>query len=248
MNMNRFVHKLSNLVELSATDIAALENATASPRKYAAKQDMIREGDRPGPVFAMLDGWACRYKILPNGLRQITAFMLPGDCCDLHIGMLSQMDHSLQALTPSSIALIPGHDMAKMLTDHPAIARAMYIAQLIDEGTLRSWIVSMGRRTSVERVAHLMCELYLRSITWGIRPDDNVALPISQVVLADALGMTPVHINRVLRELRVSGAMELERGSLTILDPLKLVAIAGFDENYLHRRQSDQTARRLPHN
>lgn len=91
-----------------------------------------------------------------------------------------------------------------------------------------------------------MCELYLRSISWGIRPDANVALPISQVVLADSLGMTPAHINRVLRELRVSGAMELDRGSLTILDPLKPVEIAGFDENYLHRRQSDRTARRLP--
>lgn len=236
---NRFVHKLKALVELTADDVAALERVTSRPRQYAAKQDMIREGDRPGPVFIVLDGWACRYKILPNGTRQIMAFLLPGDACDLHVGMLSAMDHSLQAITDTSIALIAGDDMDALLEAHPAIARAMYKAQLIDESTLRSWIVSMGRRSSIERVAHLMCELYIRSIER--EPDSDgyqqMALPISQVIFADALGMTPVHINRVLRQLREAEAMSFSRGSLRVLDPIKLVQIAGFDENYLHRRR-----------
>ena len=233
---NSFVRKLSALVDLTTEDVAALERATAQPKKFAAKQDLIREGDRPGPVFAVLDGWACRYKILPAGTRQITAFLIPGDACDLHIGMLKEMDHSLQAITDAQVALIPGEEMAAMMDAHPRIAQAMYVAQLIDEGTLRSWIVSMGRRSSVERVAHLMCELYLRSVTAENGFSGAVSLPISQVVLADALGMTPVHINRVLRQLRVNGAMALQRGSLQILDPLKLVRVAGFDDNYLHRR------------
>ena len=235
---NTFVQKLTSLVELSTSDITALERATSRPRKYSAKQDMIREGDRPGPVFVVLDGWACRYKILPNGSRQIMAFLLPGDACDLHIGMLAEMDHSLQAITDAKVALIPGEDMAGMLDDHPAIARAMYKSQLIDEGTLRSWIVSMGRRSSIERVAHLMCELYIRTIDAHVDVYHEVALPISQVVFADALGMTPVHVNRVLRELREAGAMSFSRGSLHVIDPIKLVQIAGFDENYLHRRHS----------
>ena len=244
---NRFVRKLSSLVDLAPDDVEALTRATAQPRTYTAKQDMIREGDRPGPVFAMLDGWACRYKILPSGTRQIMAFMLPGDACDLHVGMLTEMDHSLQAITNSQIALIPGEEMAAMMDAHPRIAQAMYKAQLIDEGTLRAWIVSMGRRSSVERVAHLMCELYLRSIGPGMEAGDAVELPISQVVLADALGMTPVHINRVLRDLRVSGAMALQRGSLKILDPIKLVRIAGFDDNYLHRRNGRRLNESEPH-
>ena len=233
---NAFVEKLTSLTDLDPADIAVLEAATARPRDYAAKQDMIREGDRPGPVFVMLEGWACRYKILPNGTRQIMAFMLPGDACDLHVGILAEMDHSLQAITPSKIAHISGEDMAEIMTSRPHIARAMYKAQLVDEGTLRQWIVSMGRRSSVERVTHLMCELYLRSLTTDDDSTGEVSIPISQVVLADALGMTAVHINRVLRELRECGAMELQRGSLKILDPVKLVQIAGFDENYLHRR------------
>lgn len=242
---NRFVQKLQRLIELSADDVSALETATAQRRDYAAKEDLIREGDRPGPVFVMLDGWACRYKILPNGTRQITAFLLPGDACDLHIGMLAQMDHGIQAVTPAKVALIAGQKMAAMLETHPRIANAMYKAQLIDEGTLRAWIVSMGRRSSAERVAHLMCELYLRASVVNGGDPRELALPISQVIFADALGMTPVHINRVLRDLRNSGVMELRRGSLRILDPVKLVQVAGFDENYLHRRRS-QWAQELP--
>lgn len=240
---NHFVQKLKNLAELNAADTSAITALTSHPRDYIAKQDMIREGDQPGPVFVILKGWACRYKILPSGTRQIMAFLLPGDACDLHIGMLTEMDHNLQALTACEVALIAGDRMEMLLEDHPAVARAMYKSQLIDEGILRAWIVSMGRRNSVERVAHLMCELYLRS--FAINGTDEVPFPISQIVLADALGMTPVHVNRILKELRMAGAMTLKRGNLLITDAVKLVRIAGFDENYLHRRKAVTFSREL---
>lgn len=233
---NRFVQKLSGLAELTAGDVAALENATANPRRYVARQDLIREGDEPGPVFVMIEGWACRYKILPSGTRQIMTFLMPGDACDLHIKLLAEMDHSIQAVTTSMVATVPRAEMQTMMHEHPNIARAMYTAQLVDEGIMRAWIVSMGRRSSTERVAHPICELYLRAPNIGLTEDGEFALPLSQLVLADALGMTAVHINRVLKELRLAGAMVLKRGSVTILDPVKLVQIAGFDENYLHRR------------
>ena len=233
---NRFVDKLSSFADLSEGDILALESATSAPRPYAAKQDLIREGDQPGPVFVVLDGWPCRYKVLPSGTRQITAFLMPGDCCDLHMGMVAEMDHSIQAITAAAVATIPRTEMAALMGRHPGIANAMYVAQLVDEGILRSWIVSMGRRSSLERVAHLMCELYLRAFTIGEAANQAITLPLSQIILADALGMTPVHINRVLKELRLLGAMDLRRGNLLILDPVKLVQVAGFDENYLHRR------------
>ena len=237
---NPFIKKLQRLATLSESDIAVLKEASSRPRTYAAKQDLIREGDRPGPVFIILEGWACRYKILPNGTRQIIAFLLPGDSCDLHVGMLSEMDHSMQAITQLKVALIPGDYMATILDEHPRIATALYKSQLIDEGTLRAWIVSMGRRSSIERVAHLMCELYLRLVATNGAQHGEVSLPISQIIFADALGMTPVHINRILRELREAGAMSFSRGCLRVLDPVKLVQIAGFDENYLHRRHSQQ--------
>ena len=233
---NQFVQKLNGFADLSPSAVAALEAATIHPRRFTARQDLIREGDRPGPVFVMLEGWAARYKVLPNGSRQIMAFLMPGDACDLHIGMLTEMDHSIQTVSHARVATIARSDMDRLMTTHPDIARAMYIAQLTDEGTLRAWIVSMGRRSSIERVSHLMCELYIRGRAVGLTDGREFALPLSQSVLADALGMTPVHINRILRDLRVEGAMLLRRGSLLIVDPLKLVQIAGFDENYLHRR------------
>jgi CRP-like cAMP-binding protein len=164
------------------------------------------------------------------------AFLMPGDACDLHIKLLAEMDHGIQAITPAHVATVTRNAMQTMMDEHPNIARAMYTAQLIDEGIMRAWIVSMGRRTSPERVAHLMCELFLRARSIGLADGEEFALPLSQLVLADALGMTSVHINRVLKVLRLSGAMALSRGSVTILDPAKLVNIAGFDENYLHRR------------
>lgn len=234
---NAFIRKLSALADLTEADVAMLAAGTSHVRSYQARRDLIREGDRPGPVFVVLEGWACRYKILPSGARQITSFMLPGDSCDLHVELLAEMDHSIQTITQASIATITRASMDEMMNGSPRIARALYSAQLVDEATLRAWIVSMGRRSSVERVAHLMCELYLRLRGTESLGDDMVELPVSQLLFADALGMTPVHINRVLRRLREAGIMEISRRSLRVIDPIGLVRVAGFDENYLHRRR-----------
>lgn len=233
---SRFIDKLSAFTVLQPSDTAALATATALPRHYAGKVDLIREGDQPGPVLVMLEGWACRYKVLPSGARQIVGFLMPGDACDLHVALLAEMDHSIQTITPSLVAKINRVEMDAMIDQHPAVAKAMYIAQLVDEGTMRAWITSMGRRTSLERVAHLICELYARAHNVGIVVEPAFALPLTQVMLADSLGMTPVHINRVLKELRLSGAMTISRGSVVVVDARKLVKIAGFDESYLHRR------------
>ncbi|WP_404712252.1 Crp/Fnr family transcriptional regulator [Sphingomonas sp. MMS24-J13] len=233
---NRFVDRLRGYSPLGTDDVTALIAATARPRTYPARRDLIREGDRPGPVFVILEGWAHRYKILPNGTRQVLAFLMPGDSCDLHIGLLAEMDHGIQTIGPALVATIDRAEMDTIMETRPAVARAMYVGQLIDEGTMRAWITSMGRRQSIERVAHLMCKLYARATNIGLASGTDLELPISQLLLADALGMTPVHINRVLRKLRESGAMTLNRGSLVISDPATLVRIAGFDENYLHRR------------
>jgi CRP-like cAMP-binding protein len=121
---NRFVQKLSRLADLTAVDASVLEKATSGPRRYAARQDLIREGDEPGPMFVVLDGWACRYKILPSGTRQIMAFLMPGDACDLHIKLLAEMDHGIQAITPAMVATVPRSEMQEMMDGHPGIARA----------------------------------------------------------------------------------------------------------------------------
>jgi CRP-like cAMP-binding protein len=233
---NAFVEKLRGHGALSPQDAALLEAACARQRDVPARHDLIREGDKPGPLFVILEGWACRYKTLPEGSRQITAFLMPGDFCDMHAGVLDEMDHSIATVTAARVAVVQRAELEELIDTRPAIMRAFWWAQLVDEGVLRAWIVSMGRRDSVQRVAHLMCELYVRACNIGLADTEEVELPLTQRVLGDALGLTPVHVNRVLRKLRLSGAMELESGILVISDVTKLAAIAGFDDNYLHRR------------
>lgn len=234
--INAFVRKMGAISALDGADRTRLTGVCENARPYPARHDLIREGDKPGPVFVMLEGWACRYKLLPEGGRQIMAFLMPGDFCDMHVAILDEMDHTIATITKARVATVPRAKMESLIDSTPAITHAFWRAQLIDESTLRAWIVSMGRRGSTERVAHLMCELYLRAHTIGLASEDKLAFPLTQVVLADALGLTPVHINRVLRKLRTEGVIELGRGMLVIVDPIKLARIAGFQDNYLHRR------------
>jgi CRP-like cAMP-binding protein len=233
---NAFIDKLKGYSALSVDDVRLLEAACSQPREIAARQDLIREGDKPGPIFVILQGWACRYKILPEGTRQITAFLMPGDSCDMHASVLDIMEHTISTLTPARVCMIPRKTIEDLILTRPTLTRAFWWTQLVDEDTLRAWIVSMGRRGSLERVAHLMCELYVRARNIGLTDGDRFELPLTQVVLGDALGLTAVHVNRVLRKLRLSGVMELTSGSLIIADIAKLAAVAGFDDNYLHRR------------
>lgn len=233
---NALAKKLQGFATLSDRDMAMLDAACGNTRTVQARHDLIREGDKPGPVIVVLEGWACRYKLLPDGSRQIMAFLMPGDFCDLHIETLEEMDHSIGTLTTCRITTISREKMDGMLGAMPNLTRAFWRAQLVDESVLRAWIVSMGRRNSLKRVAHLMLELYARMRNIGLTDDDTCGMPLSQTVLADALGLTPVHINRVLRILRERKVMALGSSTLTLLNAAELVAIAGFDENYLHRR------------
>ncbi len=184
----------------------------------------------------MLEGWACRYKLLPEGTRQITSFLMPGDTCDLYASVSNYMEHSISTLTAARIALVPRGILETLLETRPAITRAFWWARLVDEDTLRAWIVSMGRRDGLQRVAHLMCELHVRARNIGLTDGDSFELPLTQTVIGDALGLTPIHVNRVLRKLRLSGVMSLSGGALVVADIAKLAAVAGFDDNYLHRR------------
>jgi len=231
-----FINRLRGHGPLSDADVAMLTAGCRTTRQVPANHHLIREGDKPDPVFVMLEGWACRYKMLPDGGRQIMALLLPGDFCDIHVAVLEAMDYNIMTLTKARVAMVPREQMEEFVRGQASLTRAFWWAQLVDLGVSRAWIVSMGRRRSVERVAHLMCEIYIRMRNIGLATDDMCELPLTQIVLADALGLTPVHINRVLRQLRSENVMEIRRGALIILDPVKLGHIAGFDSNYLHGR------------
>lgn len=233
---NAFIDKIRSYVPLTPDDVDLLTAACGNVRNVPARHDLIREGDKPGPVFVVVEGWACRYKILPEGGRQIVAFLIPGDFCDMHVAVLDEMDHSIATLTTARIALIPQAEIEALIDTRPSITKAFWRTQLVDEGVLRAWIVSMGRRDALQRVAHLLCELYVRLRVIGHAKDGQCQIPLTQIVLADALGLTPVHVNRVLRRLREANAIRTEGGKMAIANADQLANIAGFDDNYLHRK------------
>ena len=231
-----FVDKLKAFAPLDASDELRLRNASLQIRTYTKAHNLIREGDQPGPVFVILTGWAARYKILPNGNRQIIAFMIPGDFCDIHVGVLDEMDHNIETLTAATIATIQRPEMEALVESSPALTRVFWWTQLVEAAMLRATIVSLGRRNSLERVSHLLCELCFRLRNVAGNEASSYVMPFSQIILADAVGLTPVHVNRVLRKLRQEGALKLGGASIIICDLPVLSRIAGFDDNYLHRR------------
>ena len=234
--LNALINKLHGYAPLSPMAAAKLEAVVGKPRDVPARCDLMNEGDAPGAMIVVLDGWAARYNILPEGTRQISAFLMPGDCCDLHVSVLTEMDHSIATLTPATIALIQRSELSTLLDTEPALMRAFWWMQLVNEATLRAWIISMGRRDSLQRVGHLMLELFVRANAIGLVKKGQLEMPLTQIVIGDALGLTPVHVNRVLRRLRLEGIMEIDSGTLTIADAVKLARITGFDDTYLHRR------------
>ncbi|MEA3003255.1 MAG: hypothetical protein QOH81_2043 [Sphingomonadales bacterium] len=227
------VEKLQTIAPLPKGDRDALAALSADAREMGARRNIIREGDRPDHVHLIVQGWAARYKLLPDGARQITAFLIPGDFCDLHITVLREMDHSIATLTRAKVAYIPRERM-EALTARPDVARAFWWATLVDEAVLRSWIVNIGRRDAYEAIGHLMCELYMRMKNVGLTRDHSYELPLTQEEVGDALGLTPVHVNRVLQRMRSEGLIRFARGALTIHDYHRLEQASGFNPNYLH--------------
>lgn len=220
---------------LSGQDQAVLNELCADIREFSPRSDIIRDGDRPKAVHLVLSGWAARYKIVKEtGQRQITAFLIPGDFCDLHITILKKMDHAITSITRTIIACVPENVMEELPLHRPSLTRALWWSTLVDEAVLREWLVSAGRRNAYEALAHLFCELHARLQRVGLVRHDTFDVPLTQEDLADALGLTPVHVNRVLQRLRKERLIELRGGVLTILDSGRLCHAAGFDPSYLH--------------
>ncbi len=230
---NVLTRKLERLSPFDADDRKLLASIVAPSKVIPADRDIIREGEVPADVHLITSGIACRYKILLNGTRQIFAVLLPGDFCDLHVFILDAMDHCIGTLSQCTIVDIP-RDAILRLTERPAIARALWWVTLVDESTLREALVNMGRRRATERVAHFICEMLARLDAVNLVHDHSFDLPITQVELGDTLGLSFVHINRVMQFLRVRKFISFDRGRLSVLNVGGLKALGGFDPNYLH--------------
>jgi CRP-like cAMP-binding protein len=230
---NLLIRRLENFTRLSDSDKRMLEGAVRGVRQFSPRQDIIREDDPPGGVHLVLEGFACRYKHLEDGRRQIMAYFLPGDFCDLHVFVLKRMDHNLGALTLCTVADIPRETILDLLSQ-PRIAQALWWATLVDEATLREWLVNLGQRTALERIANVLVELFVRLKAVGLTQGNRCELPVTQAELADSSGLSSVHVNRMVQQLRAEGLIQLRGRTLTILDPEGLKAAAMFNPNYLH--------------
>lgn len=231
---NRLVRKLERYAKLSADDRAALDELVRqNVRRLRAREDIIREGERPTHISLILQGWACRYKVLEDGRRQIISFFLPGDLCDLNVFVLRQMDHSIGAITPLAYAEVR-REAFDSVADRPRVIQAMWWDSLVMAAVQREWTVNLGQRTAFERVAHLLCELFIRLRAVGLTHGSRCELPVTQAELADAIGLTPVHVNRTLQELRAQGLIVLQGKELTIPDLERLKDASLFNDNYLH--------------
>ena len=230
-----FARRLEQFTRLSPEDKGALDElARERVRRFAAREYLAREGDKPECINLILSGWACRYKILEDGRRQIVAFLLPGDLCDFNVFILRAMDHSIAAIAPIAAAGISRETMERVMDQHPRVSRALQWDQLVTAAIQREWTVNNGQRSAFERVAHLLCELFLRLRAVGLVQEESCEFLPTQADLAEATGLTPVHVNRTLQELRRQGLITLEGRKLAIPDLAALQDAALFNPNYLH--------------
>ena len=225
--------KLARFVALTDADLAALEVLRASSERIAADADLVREGESPRCVFLLLEGMAARYRVLPDGGRQILTFMIPGDLSDIHCLLHKRMDHSIGIISTGRVAAIARPQLAELFAAHAQLATALQWSALQEEAMLRERVVALGRRPAHGRVAYLLCELLWRYDAIGMAAERTFCWPLTQTELGDALGLTSVYINRVLKDFRRDGLVSIMPGRLCVLEVAALQRRAGFNQDYL---------------
>jgi CRP-like cAMP-binding protein len=194
------------------------------------------EGDRPTQCCVIMTGFAFRCKITENGRRQILSFHPAGDMPDLHSLLLERTDHDLVTLSPAQVAFIEHRHINQLIENRPSIARALWRETVVDASIYREWIVRLGTRDAAGRMAHLVAELRARLSAVGLAADDQFEFPITQSELAEALGISTVHVNRVIQSFRAAGILNIQRSKVTLNDIEQLVKIGGFNDLYLHQQ------------
>jgi CRP-like cAMP-binding protein len=231
------IRKLETIFVLSDDEKNALQSISGTVKTFDARQDIVREGDRPSACCLLLEGFLCRYKLTDDGKRQILSFHIAGDIPDLQSLYLDVMDHSMGTLARSTLAFLPHDTVRDLIRRCPRIGDAFWRETLIDASIFREWVINLGRREAYARMAHLLCEIYLRLKSMGLANGHAYELPLTQAELGDALGASTVHVNRTLQDLRGEGLITFEAGSVTVLDWRRLKEAGEFDPTYLHLRQ-----------
>ncbi|WP_158808823.1 Crp/Fnr family transcriptional regulator [Beijerinckia sp. L45] len=230
--MSPWVRKLDHFAPLSPSDRLVLEEISTGGETHEAGILLAQAGDALEGIFVVVEGLACSFKLRSDGARQITAYLVPGDFCDVDVAP-QIMDHCFGTLSACRIAKVSRETLRQVKQGRPAVAEALHISALVDEATLREWLMNIGRRSAEERIAHLFCELSTRMQAVGLVEDNSFRLPLTQFDLGDTLGLSYVHVNRTLQVLRQQGLIVLRGKTLTILDAAGLKALAEFNPGYL---------------
>ena len=232
------VQKLSKNNQLDQDDVLAIQALPIHSKRVPADHRFVRDGDRPSESCLIIDGFAFRSKLTPDGQRQILSLHIPGEIPDLQSLHLHVMDHDLTTLTECTLGFIKHDALRELNQKRPNVAAALWRETLIDSAIFREWIVNVGRRPARVRMAHLLMELYERLELIGRTRNGSFELPITQIELADCLGLSVVHVNRILQQLRHEGLVATERRTFHLLDKAKVEDVGQFERMYLHQRPS----------
>ncbi|MGR6329590.1 Crp/Fnr family transcriptional regulator [Sphingomonas sp. XXL09] len=227
-----FLNRLCQLADLEELDIDLVQSIPWSSVSVKRGRDILQVGDRPGYVYVIESGWAARYSVRRNGSRRITGFMLPGDFCGIHAVTGEAMEHAIVALTDCEVARVQANVIEQAVAVSPAIGKALWRAKLTDEAILRMWL--LNSQDAETALAHLICELHTRADAIGAVRDGRFLVPVIQEQLGDALGLTAVHVNRMMKKLRLAGLVEFEGHEVIIPDIAALESACGFSPSYLH--------------
>ena len=239
---NPLIRKLDSIFTLTDDERQALETLPMQMVVIKENQDIVRAGDSPSRSCLLLSGFACVYKLTGDGKRQIAGFSIAGDIPDLQSLHLDVLDNSIGTLTPCRVGFIPHEALRDLCVRYPRITAAFWRETLIDAAIFREWVLNVGQREAYSRMAHVFCELIVRLRAVGLADDHACDLPITQAEFADALGVTTVHVNRVLQEMRANGLIELSGDRLNIPDWETLRRVGDFDPTYLHLKREQAAA------
>lgn len=233
-HLEPLVRKLLTLAPLDERDRAAILGLPHTPRTIDPGGYVVREGDVPTHCCLLVAGLAMRTKLVRDGGRQIVNIHVSGDMVDLQNSMLGVADHNVQALTRMDAAFIPREALVELAFARPAVGKALWVETLVEGAIQREWVANVGRRRSLARIAHLLCEFAYRLDAVGIGPECEYKLPMTQEQLADTTGLTPVHVNRTLKALDEMGLVQKTKGSVQIRDFATLAEVGDFRPTYLH--------------
>lgn len=226
--------KLSSYIDLTEEEQGCLVELERTVSKHGARTDILQQGERYGHVRVMRAGWAIRHKALPDGRRQVVNFVLPGDIIGFYCNLFETADHGVTTLTSAELSSFPADRVVDLFKRYPRLAAALAWAGAKEEAIVAERLLSIGRRTALERTAHLIVELLRRLSLVDLVDQGHFTLPVTQEILADALGLSIVHVNRTLRRLRDAGLIEVIGQRITVNDVNQLASVGQFDELYLH--------------